>query len=394
MILLEGITWNHTRGFVPKVAAAQRFAELNPGVEIRWSKRSLLDFGEYPVEKLAERFDLLVIDHPYVGFAAEHALFRPLDGLLPADVLGDLALNSVGASHRSYRWENHQWALPVDAACPVAHWRPDLLDRAGVPVPQTWAEVQALIRRGHVIAPLIHTDAIHVFYMFCHALGETPFAAGGDAPFVSRATGLAALELGRELAAALPAACLAMNPIAALETLAHTDDAWYCPFAFGYSNYARPHYAPHLVASGEPVRWLNDVPLVTTLGGTGIAITPRCAHPEVAARFAAFLTSPTQQRGLYFEAGGQPAHLTAWLDDQVNRNSHDFFRRTLPALDRAWLRPRYAGYLHFQDHGSYVIADTFRGTLSAATALDRLEALHRESLLIPQISFMHEYLLP
>ena len=31
---LRGITWNHTRGLVPMVAAAQRFEELNPGVRI------------------------------------------------------------------------------------------------------------------------------------------------------------------------------------------------------------------------------------------------------------------------------------------------------------------------------------------------------------------------
>ncbi|MBC8012088.1 MAG: carbohydrate ABC transporter substrate-binding protein, partial [Burkholderiales bacterium] len=143
MITLEGITWNHTRGYVPKVAAAQRFAELHPGIEIRWAKRSLLEFGEFPVEKLAERFDLLVIDHPYTGFGAEHAVFRPLDDLLPAGTLDDLAQNSVGPSHRSYRWHDHQWALAVDAACPVAHWRADLLAQAETPVPQTWAEVQA-----------------------------------------------------------------------------------------------------------------------------------------------------------------------------------------------------------------------------------------------------------
>jgi hypothetical protein len=32
--ILRGITWNHSRGFVPMVATAQRFSELNPSVEI------------------------------------------------------------------------------------------------------------------------------------------------------------------------------------------------------------------------------------------------------------------------------------------------------------------------------------------------------------------------
>jgi len=63
-IILKGITWNHSRGFLPMVATAQRFAELYPNVQITWEKRSLQAFADYSIQELAERFDLLVIDHP------------------------------------------------------------------------------------------------------------------------------------------------------------------------------------------------------------------------------------------------------------------------------------------------------------------------------------------
>jgi multiple sugar transport system substrate-binding protein len=33
---LTGITWNHTRGYLPLVAVAQRFADRDPGIEIVW----------------------------------------------------------------------------------------------------------------------------------------------------------------------------------------------------------------------------------------------------------------------------------------------------------------------------------------------------------------------
>lgn len=62
-IRLNGITWNHTRGLLPMVATAQRFSKLHPEIEITWQKRSLQEFGDYPIERLAERFDLLVIDN-------------------------------------------------------------------------------------------------------------------------------------------------------------------------------------------------------------------------------------------------------------------------------------------------------------------------------------------
>src|SRR5947209_4918187 len=99
MIQLSGITWDHTRGYVPMVATAQRFCETHPDLDIRWEKRSLQAFGDCPLEKLAENFDLLVIDHPFVGAAAALGTLAPLDYYLADSFLKDQAQNSVGKSH-------------------------------------------------------------------------------------------------------------------------------------------------------------------------------------------------------------------------------------------------------------------------------------------------------
>ena len=129
---LTGITWNHTRGYLPLVAAAQRFADRDPDVEIVWHKRSLQEFADAPIERLAESFDLLVIDHPFVGYAARHPTLLPLDEYLPEEYLADQAANSVGRSFESYHFGGHLWALAIDAATPVSAHRPDLLERHGV----------------------------------------------------------------------------------------------------------------------------------------------------------------------------------------------------------------------------------------------------------------------
>ena len=76
-IKLKGITWAHTRGYVPMVATAQRFNELNPEIEIEWEKRSLRDFENAPVEQLAETYDLLIIDHTWAGFASKNGVLIP-----------------------------------------------------------------------------------------------------------------------------------------------------------------------------------------------------------------------------------------------------------------------------------------------------------------------------
>lgn len=84
-IHLRGIAWNHTRGYVPMVATAQRYHEMYPHVDIQWEKRSLQAFADAPIEVLAQTYDLLVIDHPFVGYAAAHPVLVPLDTRPTAD---------------------------------------------------------------------------------------------------------------------------------------------------------------------------------------------------------------------------------------------------------------------------------------------------------------------
>ena len=61
-IVLKGMTWGHSRGITPLLAFSQRFTELYPNVEIIWEKRSLQQFADFPIEKLAEQYDLLIVD--------------------------------------------------------------------------------------------------------------------------------------------------------------------------------------------------------------------------------------------------------------------------------------------------------------------------------------------
>ena len=140
------------------VATAQRFHELNPQIEISWTKRSLQEFADQPIAELAERFDLLVMDHPWAGFAAASGVLLPLDQYLPREFIEDQAANSVGASHTSYHSGDGQWALAIDAACPVSVCRPDLLEKENASVPRTFDELVALGKRGLVCCPSIPLD--------------------------------------------------------------------------------------------------------------------------------------------------------------------------------------------------------------------------------------------
>jgi len=378
-LALRGITWGHSRGYTPLVAAAQRFSELCPGVTISWDKRTLQQFADYPIERLTKDYDLLIIDHPWVGRAAGLGCVLPLDEHLPAAYIKEQADNSVSYSHHSYNYDGHQWALAIDAATPVASYRADLLDKAGVKIPDTWDDVIAIARQGRLAVPAIPIDLLMNFYMFCIANGSRPFQT--EEKVIDETTGRAALETMRELYSLIDEKFFYANPIAVAEYMSATDDYWYCPFAYGYSNYSRDGYAKHRLTYTDLVSFGNRGRLRSTIGGTGLAVSSYSQHRQQALAFAEWIVSPTIQSTFYVEHGGQPGHRLAWINDKANRLTYNYFYNTLPAMERGYMRPRYDGYLYFQDHGGDPIREFLmkeRGsTVSTLAAIDRL---YRESL--------------
>jgi multiple sugar transport system substrate-binding protein len=354
MIELTGITWNHTRGFLPMVATAQRFSELHAGASITWHKRSLQQFADAPLAELAARYDLMVIDHPSIGEAVHQDLLLPLDQFLDPGFLAGQSSNSVGQSHPSYTFEGHQYALAIDAATPISGYRPDLLARAGLQPPTTWDELLTLARRGLVTVPAIPIDSLMNVFMLANALGAEPFTQPDEV--VPQSEGAQALELLRELVQLSAPGSLDRNPIRTWQLLADSDTVAFCPFAYGYSNYSRPGYASHLIRAGGLVTF-NGNTLRSTLGGAGLAVSRASKHPEQALAYAEFTASPLIQKTLYAQAGGQPGHRAAWLDPALNAASTNFFANTLPTLDAAWVRPRFAGFIAFQDKASQLVYD-------------------------------------
>ncbi len=376
-IQLKGITWNHSRGFTSAVATAQRFHELNPNVEITWEKRSLQAFADEPIDQLAKRYDLLIIDHPWAGFAARTGVIIPLNEHLSKEFLDDQAANSVGKSHESYCFDGYQSALAIDAATPVAASRPDLLEKMGKSTPKTWEDLMDLAKAGTVAIPGIPQDTLMSFYMICSTLGED--VALTEEYFVSEEIGLKALEILRELGKYIDESCYDMNPIQVYEAMTRSDKFAYSPFAYGYTNYSKRGYADHILKFHDTVA-LEGQNLITTLGGTGLAISASSKHQDIALQYAEYVASPEIQKTVFFDYGGQPGHREAWLDTTNNFVSLDYFKDTLPTLDRAFLRPRYHGHMYFQDRGGAPIRAFMKDGGDAKEVLDGLNKLYIESL--------------
>ena len=377
-IQLTGIAWDHSRAFPPLVATAQRYEETHPGVRIHWQKRTLDEFGHAPVDVLAQKFDLIVIDHPWAGFCFENNLVHDLAQVAPAAALAELKLNSVGQTFNSYVWQNRILALPIDAATPAPSWRPDLLERADVPPPQTWSEAVALVNRKLALIPGFNADLFLHFVMLVNALGAEPCA--NHEQIAPREILRQAVELLRELTAPMPREIFTMNPIQVAERMTITDDFAWNAFAYTYNNYARPGFAAKQLQFGNLISLKPGGPrLRSVLGGTGIAISKSCKHPQAALDYALFTAGANVQRTIYTHAGGQPAHCAAWDDSLNDQLCGGFFSGTRATQEEAIVRPRYSGYVALQTDGGNALQDHLCDGRSLDATLEKLDALYRES---------------
>jgi multiple sugar transport system substrate-binding protein len=375
-VTLRGITWDHDRGLRPLVATAAAYAEREPDVRVDWEVRSLQAFADQDVASLAQRFDLIVLDHPSIGSAVGRECLVPLDEHLDEAYLRNQETNSVGRSYESYAWEGHVWALAIDAAAQVASYRPDLLALLVREVPETWDQVVSLAEaaremHAYVALPSIPVDAVLSFCASAVAEGVDPFV--GD-----RTTRATALErLARVVELGHPDST-SWNPPRLYEQMSSTDDVVYCPLGFGYSNYARPGYRERLLAFA-PAPAGGSSARVGTLGGAGIAVSASSPNRDAAIAYAAFVASAEVQRGVYVREQGQPGHRSAWVDDDANDLAGGYFRRTLPGLDVAYLRPRDAGFLELQDDAGELVHRYLVDGGDALDVVDRLDAIVHET---------------
>ena len=379
--VLRGITWGHSRGITPLLAASQRYEELHTGVQIQWKKRTLQEFADFPIEKLTEEYDLLIIDHPWVGCAAATKCVLPLNEYLSKEYLDNQLDNSVGYSHLSYNYEGSQWALAIDAATPAASYRKDLLEKNNAELPSTWKDVIALAKKNKVAVPAIPIDLLMNFYTFCIAHGKESFQ--NEDEVIDNETGLLAIETMKELYSSVDKKMFNYNPITVAELMSTTNDYWYCPFAYCYSNYSRTGYAKHLLHYTDVVEY-NGRKLRTTIGGTGLAVSAFSKHKEIAVDFAQWILSGEMQRTIYVQHGGQPGHRAAWIDEDANHLANNFFKNILPIMDNGYVRPRYNGYLHFQDEGGFPLQKCLMENGNAAQTLKEMNKIYQQSLIHKQ----------
>jgi multiple sugar transport system substrate-binding protein len=342
---LTGITWDHPRGYDPLVASSALYKKLF-GVKVEWQKRSLTNFGDQSLDELAQRFDLLVIDHPHVGVAHETQCLSPLNKVLPAEKIRELKKQTAGPSFTSYSYKRKQWALPVDAAMQCSAMRKDLL--IDFAVPKNWDQVFELTaslkkRKLHVGIALCPTDSLCTLLTLTAQLGS-PIKEGNER-LVSRNVGMKSLELMRRMRDSFHINSLDWNPIQLYDYMSTNDDVVYSPLAFCYSNYTRDGFRKKKLSYHNAPGIANAL-----LGGAGIAVSAKTIHPVEAAKYAGWVCSSSIQNSVYVAKQGQPANLVALRSEFANSLTGNFFLNTFDTLRNAFIRPRYSGWPKFQKY--------------------------------------------
>lgn len=377
---LRGITWDHARGLSPLLATSEDFQKIRKDLTIKWDVRSLKAFGDQPIEDFVHSYDLIMLDHPFIGTGVKKKLIEPLDEYLPEAFFRDQKNNSVGKSYQSYVWNHKHYALPADTAAQVAAYRPDLLEQFGVLLPQTWDEVfalsDALPAHVKIGLPLVPTDAACTFLSLCAQFGGNDFI-GDDQAHFDLELAETALAFMERLQAIIHPSSLKMNPIHMLDEMSRSDEWAYIPYVFGYSNYSRNDF------EGKSIHFANipsrtASPSGAIIGGVGIAVSAYSKNKQLAADYIAYVMNGGVQSGRYYTSGGQPGHRQAWVDPKVNQNCHHFFQNTLETLDASFLRPRFPNYNTFQERlGEMIYACIIENGDSKALAKQIVALYHK-----------------
>ncbi|MET4428085.1 hypothetical protein [Mycolicibacterium sp. 624] len=388
---LRGITWDHPRGVAALSACAAQFRR-ETGIAVEWTSRPLKAFEEVPIVDLAGDYDLVALDHPFIGDAVAGGALAALDDFWSPDDIADRVTDSAGPSHASYQWDGRLWGGAVDAACMVSAHQQDRVEIAEVPT--HWDAVKQFAHHHGREKVLIAANPTHLWgtlLSLCEAVADADSThhrsrrADGRPDWFGDSgidTGVLTAALGHTAAVLRHCApeSLRCDPITVLERLADpTDIAVYSPLVFGYITYSQPTDRGEVVAfTDAPTLGGINASVGTLTGGVGLSVSAESEFGSEAAEFVRYATSGPIQQGLYSASGGQAGRRSVWTDTRINEQVSDFYRGTLATMDRAFLRPRLRGYPAYQHAASHAVHASITAGTPAGDVVTVINRLWRE----------------
>ncbi|SFF47358.1 carbohydrate ABC transporter substrate-binding protein, CUT1 family [Actinacidiphila alni] len=323
----------------------------------------------------SDRFDVLNIDVTWTAEFAEAGWIAPLDrDALPMDRL----LPSV-TSTATFR--GRLYAMPYVTNAGLLYYRKDILDRAGVRPPTTWAELE---QDARTLAPRYGLEGYAGQFLPYEGLTVNVAEA-------LRAAGGAILaDDGRTVTVDSAAARDGLDVLARgvregwipREALTFKEEESRAAFEDGRLLFLRNWPYVYDLASAEDSKVAGKfgaVPLPgaggatsSVLGGSNLAVNSRSRHPRTAADLLAYLTSEGVQRKVLTLGSLPPVWVSLYHDPALIRRYP-----YLPVLERsvagAAPRPKSPAYEQVSLAVAAVTSDVLRQQVPTSVALERLD---------------------
>nr|WP_238351053.1 extracellular solute-binding protein [Kribbella shirazensis] len=325
----------------------------HPDVEVVWERQPLAGFESTPLVELAEQYDLLVIDHPGLGAAIEAGAVLPVDDVFSPEDLALWESSAVQPTWESYQLNGRGWALPLDAATQACVYRPGCMPTP----PSSWSDFLGLT--GVVLC----VAGPHAGLMLLGMAGDR---TGEHLLHPRRA--VEALELLRAVWKRSDQSVAGLDPIGIHELLV-AGEAVCCPLVYSYA-----YYGHTLAWSAAPRLRPDDALGNGTLGGTGLAITPRSYSKVLAVtKYVRGLLDVRTQLEVVSAVGGQSATAAVWESSAVDTAWNGHYSATLGTLRASYIRPRFDGWIGFQDELAERVRELLGNDDDPGRAVDRIE---------------------
>lgn len=361
-------------------ALVEEFNEANPGVEVTFQVMPTNTDTQHDayVTYLSAResdIDLYTLDVIWTAEFARAGWIRPIpEGTIDAADFLDGPLESA-------TYEGALYAVPWFTDAGVLYYRSDLLEEAGLPVPETWDDLKSACRT--VAAPRAMDGFVwqgaRYEGLVCNFL-EYLWGVGGAVDAETVAADREGVERDLERAIGLMAELIDDDAVSPRSVLTYKEEDARRLFTEGRALFLRnwPYAWSFVQEDGSKVRDKVGIARLphaegeesySTIGGWNIALSAYSRHPEEALLFLSFITGERSLEKRAIEGGYLPTRRSTYADpDVLAVNPH--FASFFDVFKATRNRPRSPHYPRISD----VMQENVHGALSGETSREEAAA--------------------
>lgn len=362
-------------GFAKDIIA--RFEKENPDIEVEMvegpsSTNTREDM--YAASFMAEEdtYDLVYMDVVWMPKFAAQGWLRPLDEWFTPEAQREFLAGDIAGS----KYAGKTYRMPLQSDGGMLYYRKDLLAKAGLPPPKTWAELEAAAKKlqGPDLAGFVYQGKQYEA-LVCVFL-ELVWGNGGD---ILDDQGKVVLD-GPRAVEALEWLKGTVGTIAPKAVLTFQEEEARHAFQEGRAVFMRnwPYCYNLMNGDKSPVKGkFGVVPMphgpggtsAGALGGWGYGISAFSKHPEAAWRFVEYSSRAEAQKVAFLKGGIIPTRRSLFKDPDVLKAA-PHMKEWGKVLELARPRPVHPRYARISDVVQVAVSAAISGQKEPQKALE------------------------